>query len=134
MAATLPKVRALTAGVDLETLADRAPIETALGLLTRARARLAREGFEVQLARLSLPPLLAGLDAARRWTSLAHVRQLDALAGEAGVVLSVGPVVIDDAPDAWDRGLSTWIADLNAATAHTHASVCLLYTSDAADE
>ena len=125
MAATLPKVRALTAGVDLETLADRAPIETALGLLTRARARLAREGFEVQLARLSLPPLLAGLDAARRWTSLAHVRQLDALAGEAGVVLSVGPVVIDDAPDAWDRGLATWIADLNAATAHTHASVVI---------
>ena len=125
MPATLPKVRALTAGVDLETLADRAPIETALGLLTRARARLAREGFEVQLARLSLPPLLARLDAARRWTSLAHVRQLDALAGEAGVVLSVGPVVIDDAPDAWDRGLSTWIADLNAATAHTHASVVI---------
>jgi len=117
-----PKVRALTAGVDLETLADRAPIETALGLLTRARARLAREGFEVQLARLSLPPLLARLDAARRWTSLAHVRQLDALAGEAGVLLSVGPVALDDAPDT---GLATWIADLNAATAHTHASVVI---------
>jgi uncharacterized protein len=118
----LPKVRALTAGVDLETLADRAPIATALGLLTRARARLAREGFEVQLARLSLPPLLARLDAARRWASLAHVRQLDALAGEAGVVLSVGPVAIDDAPDP---GLATWIGDLNAATDHTHASVVI---------
>jgi uncharacterized protein len=118
----LPKVRALTAGVDLETLADRAPIETALGLLARARARLAREGFEVQLARLSLPPLLARLDAAQRWTSLAHVRQLDAIAGEAGIVLSVGPVAIDDAPDS---GLATWIADLNAATAHTHASVVI---------
>jgi uncharacterized protein len=121
----LPKVRALTAGVDLETLADRAPIETALGLLARARARLTREGFEVQLARLSLPPLLARLDAAQRWTSLAHVRQLDALAGEAGVVLSVGPVAIDDAPEGSDRGLATWIADLNAATAHTHASVVI---------
>ncbi len=126
MASTaLPKVRALTAGVDLETLADRAPIETALGLLTRARARLAREGFEVQLARLSLPPLLARLDAARRWTSLAHVRQLDALAGEAGVVLSVGPVAIEDVPDASDRALATWIGDLSAATAHTHASVVI---------
>jgi uncharacterized protein (UPF0210 family) len=121
-AATLPKVRALTAGVDLETLADRTPIETALGLLARARARLGREGFEVQLARLSLPPLLARLDAAQRWTSLALVRQLDAMAGDAGVVLSVGPVAIDDAPDP---ALATWIADLNAATTHTHASVVI---------
>ena len=64
MAPALPKVRALTAGVDLETLGEWAPVETALGLLARARARLAREGFEVQLARLSLPPLLARLDPA----------------------------------------------------------------------
>jgi uncharacterized protein len=121
-ATTLPKVRALTAGVDLEALGDRAPIETALGLLARARARLAREGFEVQLARLSLPPLLARLDAAQRWTSLAHVRRLDTMAADAGVVLSVGPVAVDDAPDP---ALATWIADLNAATTHTHASIVI---------
>ena len=120
--ALLPRIRALTAGVDLESLAEPAAIDTALGLLARARARLAREGFEVQLARLSLPPLLAGLDAARRWTSLAHVRRLDALAAEAGVVLSVGPVAIEDAPDA---ALATWIADLTAATTHTYTSVVI---------
>jgi uncharacterized protein (UPF0210 family) len=120
--ASLPKIRALTAGVDLDTLADPAPVDAALGLLSRARARLAREGFAVQLARLSLPPLLAGLDAAGRWTSLAHVRRLDALAGDAGVVLSVGPLLVDDAPDP---GLAAWIAELNAATTHTHASVVI---------
>ena len=125
MAPALPKVRALTAGVDLETLGDWAPVETALGLLARARARLAREGFEVQLARLSLPPLLARLDPPRRWTSLAHVRQLDAMAGEAGVVVSVGPLAVEDTPDGANPGLATWIADLNAATAHTHASVVI---------
>ena len=124
MATKLPKVRALTAGVDLEALGEWGPVETALGVLARARARLAREGFEVQLARLSLPPLLARLDAPRRWTSLAHVRQLDAMAGDAGVVVSVGPLAIEDAPES-DRGLATWIADLNAATAHTHASVVI---------
>jgi hypothetical protein len=128
MAPALPKVRALTAGVDLETLGEWAPVETALGLLARARARLAREGFEVQLARLSLPPLLARLDAPRRWTSLAHVRQLDAMAVDAGVVVSVGPLAVEDAPDAPEasaRGLATWIADLNAATQNTHASVVI---------
>jgi len=94
MAPALPKVRALTAGVDLETLGNWTPVATALGLLARARARLAREGFEVQLGRLSLPPLLARLDPPRRWTSLAHVRQLDAMAGDAGVVVSVGPLAV----------------------------------------
>ena len=118
----LPQIRALTAGVDLASLDDLAPVETALALLGRARARLAREGFTVQLARLSLPPRLAGLDAAARWTSLAHVRRLDVLAGEAGALLSVGPVAIDD---AYDAALPAWIADLNAATTHTHASVVI---------
>lgn len=117
-----PRIRALTAGVDLDALSEPAAVETALGLLARARARLAREGFDVQLARLSLPPLLARLDAAQRWTSLAHIRRLDALAGDAGVVLSVGPVAIDDAPDA---ARATWIADLIAATTHTYASVVI---------
>jgi uncharacterized protein (UPF0210 family) len=116
------RVRALTAGVDLESLADLAPIDTALGLLARARARLEREGIAVQLARLSLPPLLARLDAAGRWTSLAHVRRLDALAAEAGVMLSLGPVAIDDTDDG---ALAAWIGDLNAATTETHASVVI---------
>jgi uncharacterized protein (UPF0210 family) len=121
-APSLPQVRALTAGVDLESLDDPSPIDVALALLARARARLARDGYAVQLARLSLPPLLAGLDPARRWTSLAHVRRLDTMASDAGVVLSVGPVLVDDEPDG---GLAAWIADLNAATSHTHASVVI---------
>ena len=90
----------MTAGVDLAALTDPTAVETALGLLARARARLAREGYDVQLPRLSLPPLLARLDPAERWTSLAHVRRLDTLAADAGVALSVGPVAIDDASDA----------------------------------
>ena len=117
-----PRVRALTAGVDLERLDDLGPIDTALGLLARARARLEREGIAVQLARLSLPPLLARLDAAGRWSSLAHVRRLDALAAAAGVIVSVGPLAIEDGDDA---GLAAWIGDLNAATTETHASVVI---------
>jgi uncharacterized protein (UPF0210 family) len=119
---TRPQVRALTAGVDLERLDDLAPVETALALLARARARLEREGFTVQLPRLSLPPRLAGLDADARRASLAHVQRLDALAGDAGALLSVGPVAIDD---VYDAALPAWIADLNAATSHTHASVVI---------
>ena len=118
----LPQIRALTAGVDLERLDDLAPVETALTLLARARERLARDGFTVQLARLSLPPRLAVLDAAARWPSVAHVRRLDARAGDAGALLSVGPVAI---ADAYDAALPAWIADLNAATTHTHASVVI---------
>jgi uncharacterized protein (UPF0210 family) len=71
---------------------------------------------------VSLPPLLAGLDAARRWTSIALVRRLDELAAEAGVLVSLGPLAIDDAADP---ALATWIADLNTATAHTHASLVI---------
>ena len=116
----LPKIRALTAGVDLDSIDDLRPVERAIGLLARARTRLEREGFEVQLPRLALPPRLARLDAPARRASLAIVRRLDALAGAAGCVLSVGPVATDDdhAP-----GLAGWIAELTSATSHVFSSV-----------
>jgi hypothetical protein len=118
--ARLPSIRALTAGVDLESLDDLQPVERAIDLLARARGRLEREGYEVQLPRLALPPHLARLDPGARSAALAVVRELDALAGAAGCVLSVGPVVTADDAAA---GTASWIADLTAATAHTFSSV-----------
>lgn len=115
-------VRTITAGVDLASLDDLAPVEAALDLLDRARARFEEEGFVVQTRRLSLPPLLAGLSPAERWTSVARVRRLDALAGERGALLSVGPVWTGE---GYDRKLAGWIADLNGAAPHTHASVTI---------
>jgi hypothetical protein len=118
----LPRIRALTAGVDLESLDDLGPVERAIDRLGRARVRLEAEGFEVQLPRLALPPRLARLDPAAKRASLAIVRELDALAGAAGCVISVGPVVADDelAP-----GVAGWIADLTSATRHTFTSVVI---------
>jgi uncharacterized protein (UPF0210 family) len=118
----LPKVRALTAGVDLDSLDDLQPIDRAIDVLVRAQARLEREGFEVQLARLALPPRFARLDPAARRPGLALIRRLDALAGAAGCVISLGPIVRDDDhdPDA-----ARWIAELISATAHTFTSVVI---------
>jgi uncharacterized protein (UPF0210 family) len=118
--AGLPKVRALTAGVDLESLDDLQPVERAIDLLTRAQARLEREGFEVQLARLALPPRLARLDPPARRASLGIVRRLDALVGAAGCVVSLGPLIRDDEHDG---DAARWIADVTSATAHTFSSV-----------
>jgi uncharacterized protein (UPF0210 family) len=115
-------VRALTAGVDLETFADLQPLARAVDLVGRARTRLEREGFEVQLGRLALPPLLARFDAGSRRASLPYVRQIDALAGAAGMVVSVGPVAVDD---AYDPDLAPWIAELIATTRHTFTSVAI---------
>jgi uncharacterized protein len=116
------QIRTLTAGVDLPSLDLVGPVEAALDLLARARRRIEEAGYVVQTRRVALPPLLAGLDPAARWTSLAHVRRLDALAGDRGALLSVGPVWTRDLPDP---GVPRWIADLNGATEHTHASVVI---------
>jgi uncharacterized protein (UPF0210 family) len=115
-------IRTLTAGVDLPALGDLGPVAAALDLLARTRRRLEEAGHPVQTHRVALPPLLAGLDPAARWTSLAHVRRLDALAAERGALLSVGPVWTHDEPDS---GVASWIADLNASTEHTHASIAI---------
>jgi uncharacterized protein len=116
----LPKIRALTAGVDLDALDDLQPVDRAIDVLARAKTRLEREGFEVQLARLSLPPRFARLDPSARRAGLAVIQRLDALAGAAGCVVSLGPVVRDDDPDP---DAARWIADVTTATAHTFSSV-----------
>ncbi|HUG54011.1 MAG TPA: DUF711 family protein [Vicinamibacteria bacterium] len=113
------RVRAITAGVDLDGPGDVATIEKAIAVLGRAREALVAAGNEVQTLRVATQPLFeAGPEKRRR--SLAALASLDAAAVAGGVVLSVGPVLTsDEAPDDF----AAWASELATSTKRTSFTV-----------
>ena len=103
------RVRAITAGVDLRQLADRRAIEAALASLARARRRFEAEGYEVQTTRVTLPSIVARLDATARTRALADLAAIDGLVAAAGAVCGLGRV---SAGDRTDEGRAPGAAEL----------------------
>jgi len=114
------RVRTITAGTAIERITDRVAVERALGVLARARSRFEAEGYEVQTTRVTLPPLIASLDASARTAALAPIADIDALVQSKGAVCGLGPVWIVDRPDA---DLAAWSAELVKRTKATFFSV-----------
>lgn len=116
------RVRAITAGLALERLDDTGAVERALAMLGRARKRFESEGYEVQTTRLTMPPVVAALDAPARRGAIAKIAAMDAIVSAAGGVCSTGPVLVADRADG---DLARWSAELVKATKVTSFSVVI---------
>lgn len=106
------RIRAVTDGLSLAGLDDRAPLDRAFRFLETARAAFEARGWTVQTTRIATQPLGA---YAPNWWNAKAIRRLAALnehCQERGVALSVGPVKTDDAPDG---AFADKAADLVAA-------------------
>ncbi|MBK5188031.1 MAG: DUF711 family protein, partial [Gemmatimonadaceae bacterium] len=114
------RVRTITAGAAMARIGDRACVERALALLARARARFEAEGYEVQTTRVTMPPLIASLDAGARAGALSAIADIDTLVASRGAVCSIGPVVTADRADG---ALAEWSSELVQATSATSFSV-----------
>lgn len=116
------RVRTITAGVTLGGVDDTAAVQRAVDALLRCRARFQDAGYEVQTLRVATNPIVATLDAATRARRLDALAALDRTVGQHQVLLSVGPVLVDDRPDP---DLAGWGADLVGATSNTSFSVVI---------
>jgi uncharacterized protein (UPF0210 family) len=116
------RVRTITAGVEMDHIGDRAAVERALELLARGRKRFEDAGYEVQTTRVTMPPVLASLDAKARIAALTSIADLDALVTSKGAVLSLGPVLTADRADA---ELAEWASEMVKATKSTYFSVVI---------
>jgi len=116
------RVRTITAGVAMDRIADRAAVERALELLARGRKRFEDAGYEVQTTRVTMPPVLASLDAKAREAALASIADIDALVTSKGAVCSLGPVLTADRADA---ELAPWSSEMVKATKSTSFSAVI---------
>jgi len=114
------RVRTITAGIAIERLDDHGIVERALGVLGRARSGFEAEGYEVQTTRVTMPPLVAALEARDRRAALVNIAKIDGMVTSAGAVCSIGPVLTEDRDD---DDLARWSAELVQATKATSFSV-----------
>lgn len=114
------RVRTITAGVAMERGLDREAVSRALEMLARAKKRFESEGYEVQTTRITMPPVVAALDAKGRRAALAPIADIDAMVVAKGAVCALGPVLIADRAD---DDLAPWSAELVKATKNTSFSV-----------
>jgi uncharacterized protein len=113
------RIRAITAGVAMERL-DPSAVAKALDALGRARTRFEAEGYEVQTTRITMPPVIASLDARGRDLALSVISDIDAMVTAKGAVCSLGPV---STKDREDRELPAWSTQLVKATKNTSFSI-----------
>ena len=116
------RVRTITAGVAMDRIGDRAMVERALDVLARARSRFEAEGYEVQTTRVTMPPVIAALNAGSRSAALAAITDIDELVASKGAVCSLGPIWTTDRPEP---DLAAWSAELVKATKATSFSVVI---------
>lgn len=112
------RIRTITAGVELTGETDLGALDAAREFLAAARARFA-ESYEVQTTRIATQPLPGYLPSWMTTQGLEAVQGLDRLAADAGIVLSVGPVLTEDGDFP---GFASWVTDLVQSTSATSFS------------
>lgn len=99
LAAAPPKVRAITTFVHLDRNEYAGQIADALSVLDEARTAFTRRGYEVQTVRIVTQPLAELVAGLSDDDALDLLKKLDALAGQRGFALNVGPAMLHDADD-----------------------------------
>ena len=103
------RVRTITAGVTLSSLADTATLAEAVRFLADAKKVFTDQGYTVQTLRIATNSLYTYLNGRTLEEALVHLKKFDALAGRSGVILSVGQVL---APDEYQPGIGAWAVRL----------------------
>jgi len=116
------KIRAITAGIPLETAASLDPVTRAIAMLRRARARLEAAGFQVGGVRISTSPFVSDVGSAARTSVLADLQALDRLLVSEHVSFGLGPVL---RADRYDPALADWMAELARTTRNLSFNVAI---------
>lgn len=91
-----PKVRAITAFVDIDATKHRAQLENAAAFLDTVRTAMIAAGYEVQTLRVSTQPFpeyTRGLDDA---AARSLMRDIDRVSASLGLIANVGPAMRND--------------------------------------
>src|SRR5439155_3996937 len=114
------RVRTITAGTNLQSLADTRAVDAALATLKRAKRAVTDAGYEVQTVRIATQPLLEDVASRARAAALTALQALDRAVVAESVLLSIGPVL---APDGDDPDFAAWAAELARTTQNVSFTV-----------
>jgi hypothetical protein len=97
---TRPRIRAVTAFIDVDSVRYAAQIEEAQKFLASAKDALNRGGFEGAGGRITTQPFPLYTKGMKREDALALIRRMRETAQSAGTALDIGPAMVNDNDDA----------------------------------
>ena len=100
-----PRIRAVTAFIEVDSVHYAKQIEEAQKFLASAKDALNRGGFEVAGGRLTTQPFPLYTKGMKREDALALVRRMWETAQTAGTALNIGPAMVNDNDDPAPVGL-----------------------------
>ena len=119
-AATRPKVRAITAFVDVDAQGYTREIEETVKFLNTARDAYRAAGWEVETVRIATQPFPVFTKGLSHDAALAMLRGIDALGGKLGFTPSIGPAMSNDNDSSAPVDL---LIDFLSGAARTNASL-----------
>jgi uncharacterized protein len=118
--ATLPKIRTVTAFIQLDRRRYQAQIDETLTKLRQAQAAFEQAGYEVQTIRVTTQPFPNYVRGLSKQQALAFFRDYDALARRENFVASVGPAMSGPANDDVSAEL---LGEILSSTTHLQGSI-----------
>jgi hypothetical protein len=98
-AGSKPKVRAITAFIEIDATAYSSQIGDAVRFLTSAREAYRSAGFDVQTIRIATQPFARYTSGMTRAAAVAFLLKFDELASKLGFSGSIGPAMLADTDD-----------------------------------
>jgi uncharacterized protein len=119
-AAEKPKVRTITAFVRLDTGQYKQQIADTLTMLRNAKARFELAGYEVESIRISTQPFPEYTRGLSNQAALAFFHDLDNLAKQENVLISIGPALMTEKDDPAQAQL---LSEVLGLTGNLHGSI-----------
>ncbi len=114
------RVRTVTAGITLNSLADTVTFNAAIEFLNKARQAYIDKGYEVQTIRISTQNLYKYLDQSSYNDALPFLVRLDKIAQQNNISLSIGQIL---PPDKYREGIGEWAEKLVNTTSKINFSL-----------
>lgn len=119
------RIRTITAGVTLQSLADTATIKEAISFLNQARKTYQAKGYIVQTIRISTQNLYQLVDGMSNQETLQLLKQIDKIATQNGLPIAVGHLL---PANKYDAGLADWVRKLYQETSNINFSLPIAST------
>ena len=120
-----PKIRTITAFIRMDPAQYKQQITDTLTMLRNAQARYQLAGYEVQSIRITTQPFPEYTRGMSKQAALAFFHDLDGLAKQEGIFISIGPALLTD-KDGPEQG--ELLEEILGLTSNLHGSVVVAGT------
>ena len=120
------RIRTITAGITISSLADTTSILQAIAFLKQARSEYLKAGYEVQTIRISTQHFYQYLGDKTMAEAIPYLKKFDQLADRNNMPFSIGNIL---PPNEYDADIAEWAYNLITATENINFNLAISSTA-----